>query len=174
MGYLSLKQTGSQKRGSVGTVRLHIFSRIIYVPVCTCLNVLHAWFGLGLTLYAVVVISTPNLHIREAMVTEILVGSNDDVIGVRTFFGVNFIAPSVVLTTGTFMNGKIWVGRSSMSAGRAGESASEGLTENLQTLGFETDRLKTGTPARVDIRSVDYSKLEAQPGDEEVSWIMIN
>lgn len=115
--------------------------------------------------------STPNLHIREAMVTEILVGENDDAIGVRTFFGVDFMAPSVVLTTGTFMNGKIWIGRSSMSAGRAGESASEGLTENLQKLGFETDRLKTGTPARVDIRSVDYSKLEAQPGDEEVGWI---
>jgi len=123
-------------------------------------------------LYAVIVISAPNLHIREAMVTDILVGSNDDVIGVRTFFGVDFIAPSVVLTTGTFMNGKIWVGRSSMSAGRAGESASEGLTENLQSLGFETDRLKTGTPARVDIRSVDFSKLDAQPGDEEVSRLI--
>lgn len=115
------------------------------------------------------VISTKNLHIREAMVTEILVGSNDDVIGVRTFFGVDFLAPSVVLTTGTFMNGKIWVGRSSMSAGRAGESASQGLTENLQSLGFETDRLKTGTPARVDIRTVDFSSMEAQPGDDEVN-----
>lgn len=119
----------------------------------------------------VVVISTKNLQIREAMVTEILVGNNDDVTGVRTFFGVDFIAPSVVLTTGTFMNGKIWVGRSSMSAGRAGESASEGLTENLQNFGFETDRLKTGTPARVDVRSVDFSVMEAQPGDEDVSWI---
>lgn len=102
------------------------------------------------------------------MVTEILVGSNDDVVGVRTFFGVDFLAPSVVLTTGTFMNGKIWVGRSSMSAGRAGETTSQGPTENLQGFGFETDRLKTGTPARVDIRSVDFTKLEAQPGDEEV------
>ena len=115
------------------------------------------------------VISTRNLHIREAMVTEILTGSNDDVIGVRTFFGVDFLAPSVVLTTGTFMNGKIWVGRSSMSAGRAGESASQGLTENLQNLGFETDRLKTGTPARVDIRTVNFSNMDAQPGDEEVN-----
>lgn len=114
--------------------------------------------------------NTKNLQIREAMVTEILVGNNDDVTGVRTFFGVDFIAPSVVLTTGTFMNGKIWVGRSSMSAGRAGESASEGLTENLQNFGFETDRLKTGTPARVDVRSVDFSVMEAQPGDEDVRW----
>ncbi|OAE24550.1 hypothetical protein AXG93_2415s1290 [Marchantia polymorpha subsp. ruderalis] len=121
-----------------------------------------------------VVESTKNLFIREAMVTEILVGSNDNVEGVRTFFGVNFYAPSVVLTTGTFMNGKIWVGRSSMIAGRAGESASTGLTENLQGFGFETDRLKTGTPARVDIRTVDYSKLERQPGDEEVRWFSVD
>ncbi|XP_058089823.1 uncharacterized protein LOC131236569 isoform X2 [Magnolia sinica] len=117
-----------------------------------------------------VVESTPNLSIREAMVTEILVGKNDNVEGVRTFFGVNFFAPSVILTTGTFMSGKIWVGRASMPAGRAGESASHGLTENLQHLGFETDRLKTGTPARVDYRSVDFSGLEPQYGDEEVGW----
>ncbi|KAH7365439.1 hypothetical protein KP509_18G028200 [Ceratopteris richardii] len=113
---------------------------------------------------------TENLHIREAMVTEIIVGKNDNVEGVKTFFGMNFYAPSVVLTTGTFMNGRIWVGRTSMPAGRAGESASHGLTEHLQELGFETERLKTGTPARVDIRTIDVSKLEAQPGDEEVRW----
>lgn len=102
------------------------------------------------------------------MVTEVLMGKNDDIQGVRTFFGMDFFAPSVVLTTGTFMSGKIWVGRTSMPAGRAGESASHGLTENLQSLGFETDRLKTGTPARVDCRSVDVSGLEPQYGDEEV------
>lgn len=112
--------------------------------------------------------STQNLSIREAMVTDILLGKNDDVEGVRTFFGMNFYAPSIVLTTGTFMSGKIWVGRTSMSAGRAGESASHGLTENLQRLGFATDRLKTGTPARVDSRTVDFSRLEPQHGDEEV------
>ncbi|XP_008781608.2 tRNA uridine 5-carboxymethylaminomethyl modification enzyme MnmG [Phoenix dactylifera] len=117
-----------------------------------------------------VVESTSNLFIREAMVTEILVGKNDNVEGVQTFFGMNFYAPSIVLTTGTFMSGKIWVGRTSMPAGRAGESASQGLTESLQHLGFETDRLKTGTPARVDYRSVDFSGLEPQHGDEEVSW----
>lgn len=102
------------------------------------------------------------------MVTEIMVGKNDNVEGVRTFFGMNFHAPSVVLTTGTFMSGKIWVGRASMPAGRAGESASVGLTENLQSMGFETDRLKTGTPARVDCRTVDFSGLEPQHGDAEV------
>lgn len=113
--------------------------------------------------------STENLSIREAMVTDILVGKNDNVEGVATFFGMNFYAPSVILTTGTFMSGKIWVGKKSMPAGRAGESASQGLTENLQKLGFETDRLKTGTPARVDRRTIDFSNLEAQHGDEEVS-----
>ncbi|XP_057550348.1 uncharacterized protein LOC130828397 [Amaranthus tricolor] len=117
-----------------------------------------------------VVENTDNLSIREAMVTDIIVGNNDNIEGVRTFFGMNFYAPSVVLTTGTFMSGKIWVGRTSMDAGRAGESASHGLTENLQLVGFETDRLKTGTPARVDIRTVDFSKLEPQRGDEKVSW----
>lgn len=102
------------------------------------------------------------------MVTDILVGKNDNVEGVRTFFGMNFYAPSVILTTGTFMSGVIWVGRASMPAGRAGESASTGITENLQCLGFETDRLKTGTPPRVDIRTVDFSALEPQHGDDEV------
>ncbi|RWW16071.1 hypothetical protein GW17_00020062 [Ensete ventricosum] len=106
------------------------------------------------------------------MVTNILVGKNDNVEGVSTFFGMDFYAPSVVLTTGTFMSGKIWVGRTSMPAGRAGESASHGLTESLQQLGFETDRLKTGTPARVDYRSVNFSGLEPQYGDEEVVTII--
>ncbi|KAG0469430.1 hypothetical protein HPP92_016130 [Vanilla planifolia] len=117
-----------------------------------------------------VIESTPNLFIREAMVTKVLVGKNDSVQGVHTLFGMNFYASSVVLTTGTFMSGKIWVGKASMDAGRAGESACSGLTESLQYLGFETDRLKTGTPARVDQRSVDFSGLEPQYGDEEVSW----
>eukprot|EP00271_Cylindrocystis_brebissonii_P003683 TRINITY_DN1492_c1_g2_i2.p1 TRINITY_DN1492_c1_g2~~TRINITY_DN1492_c1_g2_i2.p1 ORF type:complete len:940 (-),score=165.63 TRINITY_DN1492_c1_g2_i2:726-3545(-) len=117
-----------------------------------------------------VVESAPNLHIREAMVTEVIIGPNDRVAGVRTFFGVCFRASAVVLTTGTFMSGRIWVGRKSMPAGRAGEGASEGLTENLQKLGFETERLKTGTPARVDTRTIDYSNLEEQAGDEETRW----
>lgn len=102
------------------------------------------------------------------MVTDLLLGKNDNVEGVCTFFGMNFYASAVILTTGTFMSGKIWVGRTSMPAGRAGESASHGLTENLQRLGFEIDRLKTGTPARVDCRTVDFSTLEPQHGDDEV------
>ena len=111
-----------------------------------------------------------NLTIREGMVTDLILGKNDEVIGVETYFGVAFQSPAVVLTTGTFLGGIIWVGNKSMSAGRAGEFAAVGLTETLNKLGFETGRLKTGTPARVDKRSVNYSKMEPQPGDEEVSW----
>ncbi|GBF99077.1 tRNA uridine 5-carboxymethylaminomethyl modification enzyme [Raphidocelis subcapitata] len=113
---------------------------------------------------------TPGLDIREGMAVGLEVGPNDEVAGVRTYWGLTFRAPAVVLTTGTFMNGRIWVGRASMPAGRAGEAPSSGLTEALAALGFETDRLKTGTPARVDARTVDFSGLEAQPGEEEERW----
>lgn len=111
-----------------------------------------------------------NLTIREGMVTDLVLGANDEVIGIQTYFGVAFQCKSVVLTTGTFLGGVIWVGNKSMPAGRAGEFAAVGLTETLNRLGFETGRLKTGTPARVDRRSVDYTHLELQPGDEEVRW----
>ena len=111
-----------------------------------------------------------NLSIREAMVTDLVLGANDDVIGVQTYFDVAFECKAVVLTTGTFLGGRIWVGNKSMAAGRAGEFAAEGLTETLQRLGFETGRLKTGTPARVDKRTVDYSKMTPQPGDDNVRW----
>jgi len=111
--------------------------------------------------------ATPNLDIREGMVVGLEVGANDEVTGVRTYWGLVFRAPAVVLTTGTFMNGRIWVGRASMPAGRAGEAPSTGLTEALVALGFETDRLKTGTPARVDARTVNFTGLEAQPGEEQ-------
>ncbi len=111
-----------------------------------------------------------NLSIREAMATDLVLGANDDVIGVETYFGVAFGCKALILTTGTFLGGKIWVGNKSMPAGRAGEFAAEGLTQTLNRLGFETGRLKTGTPARVDKRSVDYSKMTIQPGDEEVRW----
>lgn len=111
-----------------------------------------------------------NLTIRESMVVDLVLGANDEVVGVETYFGVAFACKALVLTTGTFLGGKIWVGNKSMPAGRAGEFAAEGLTETLNQLGFETGRLKTGTPARVDKRSLDYSKLEPQLGDEEVRW----
>lgn len=111
-----------------------------------------------------------NLSIREAMATDLVLNQNNEVIGVETYFGVAFGCKAVILTTGTFLGGKIWVGNKSMAAGRAGEFAAVGLTETLQRLGFETGRLKTGTPARVDKRSVDYSKMEPQPGDTDVRW----
>jgi tRNA uridine 5-carboxymethylaminomethyl modification enzyme len=111
-----------------------------------------------------------NLTIREGMVTDLILDANDEIIGLETYFGVSFHCKAVILTTGTFLGGKIWVGNKSMAAGRAGEFAAEGLTQTLNRLGFETGRLKTGTPARVDKRSVDYSKMELQPGDEAVRW----
>lgn len=113
---------------------------------------------------------TPNLSLREGMAVGLDLGPNDEVQGVETFFGLTFRCRAAVLTTGTFMNGRIWIGRHSMPAGRAGESPSEGLTEALLSYGFETDRLKTGTPARVDSRSVDFTNLEAQHGDKQVKW----
>ncbi|WP_341530932.1 tRNA uridine-5-carboxymethylaminomethyl(34) synthesis enzyme MnmG [Nostoc sp. UHCC 0302] len=111
-----------------------------------------------------------NLTIREGMATDLVLGANDEIIGVETYFGMAFQCKAVILTTGTFLGGKIWVGNKSMPAGRAGEFAAEGLTQTLNRLGFETGRLKTGTPARVDKRSVDYSKMLIQPGDEDVRW----
>ena len=119
---------------------------------------------------------TPNLHLREAMVTGLVVEGDPTaspgsrapaarVVGVRTYFGSAYGAGAVILTTGTFLGGRIWVGDRSMPAGRAGEQASEGLTEALRELGFVTDRLKTGTPARVDRRSLDLDRLEEQPSD---------
>ena len=111
-----------------------------------------------------------NLTIREGMVTDLILNDSNEVIGLETYFGVSFHCKAVILTTGTFLGGKIWVGNKSMAAGRAGEFAAEGLTQTLNRLGFETGRLKTGTPARVDKRSVDYSQMEIQPGDEAVRW----
>lgn len=117
-----------------------------------------------------IVENEPNLSLREGMVTDLVLGKNDEVIGIQTYFGTCFKCKAVILTTGTFLDGKIWIGGKSMSAGRAGEFAAIGLTETLNDLGFETGRLKTGTPARVDKRSVDYSKMEVQPPDDEVRW----
>ncbi|NDJ17444.1 tRNA uridine-5-carboxymethylaminomethyl(34) synthesis enzyme MnmG [Myxacorys almedinensis] len=122
------------------------------------------------TLMKTIVENQEHLTIREGMATDLILGANDEVIGVQTYFGVAFQCNAVVLTTGTFLGGKIWVGNTSMAAGRAGEFAAVGLTETLNRLGFETGRLKTGTPARVDRRSVDFNRLEPQPGDPDLRW----
>jgi tRNA uridine 5-carboxymethylaminomethyl modification enzyme len=111
-----------------------------------------------------------NLEIREGMVYDLALGPNGEVVGVETYFGGAFRARAVVLTTGTFLGGTIWVGNKSMPAGRAGEPASFGLTETLQRMGFETGRLKTGTPPRVDGRTIDYTVMEPQPSDPEDHW----
>ncbi len=111
-----------------------------------------------------------NLTLREGMATDLILGSNDEVVGVQTYFGVAFRCKTVILTTGTFLGGVIWVGDKSMAAGRAGEFAATGLTETLNRLGFETGRLKTGTPARVDRRSINFDVLEKQPSDREPRW----
>ena len=114
---------------------------------------------------------TPNLALREAMVTDLDVEGDPNqrgsarITGIRTYFGSFYAAETVILTTGTFLGGRIWVGHQSMPAGRAGEQAAEGLTEALRNLGFQTDRLKTGTPARVDRRSIAHDQLEEQPSD---------
>jgi len=117
-----------------------------------------------------VVENQENLTLREGMATDLVLGANDEIIGLETYFGTAFGCKAVILTTGTFLNGTIWVGKKSLSAGRAGEPAAIGMSETLNRLGFETSRLKTGTPARVDKRSVDYSQLEDQPGDVDVRW----
>ncbi|MBD2627001.1 tRNA uridine-5-carboxymethylaminomethyl(34) synthesis enzyme MnmG [Trichormus variabilis] len=122
------------------------------------------------TVMKTIVENQENLTIREGMATDLVLGANDEIIGIQTYFGMAFQCKALIITTGTFLGGKIWVGNKSMAAGRAGEFAAEGLTETLNRLGFETGRLKTGTPARVDRRSADYSKMEIQPGDKEVRW----
>jgi tRNA uridine 5-carboxymethylaminomethyl modification enzyme len=112
---------------------------------------------------------TPNLALREAMVTGLELegtpGEDAHISGIRTYFGSTYAAPAVILTAGTFLGGQIWVGSQSMSAGRAGEQAAVGLSEALEALGFQMGRLKTGTPARVDRRSIALDQLEEQPSD---------
>ena len=109
---------------------------------------------------------TPNLDFYQEMVSGI-VTKNGKLIGIRTSLGIEIKSKSVVLTNGTFLNGLIHIGEKQFGGGRAGESASFGITEDLIKLGFESGRMKTGTPPRVDGRSLDYSKMEEQWGDED-------
>jgi len=110
------------------------------------------------------------ITIREGMAHDLVVDREGKVQGITTFFGAKFQSRAVVLTTGTFLGGTIWVGAKSMPAGRAGELPSFGLTDTLRSLGLYTSRLKTGTPARVDSRTVDFSRMEPQPSDEDDHW----
>jgi len=110
---------------------------------------------------------TPNVDIWQEMVRGLLV-KDGRCIGVVTGLGIEFLAKAVVLTNGTFLNGIIHIGEKQFGGGRAGEGAANGITEQLVELGFQSGRMKTGTPPRVDGRSLDYSKMEEQPGDEEI------
>lgn len=108
---------------------------------------------------------TPNLDFWQDMVSSLIV-EDGYARGVITSMGVSIRAKAVVLTNGTFLNGKIHIGEKNFGGGRTGEKAATGITEQLVELGFEAGRMKTGTPPRVDGRSLDYSKMEEQPGDE--------
>ena len=109
---------------------------------------------------------TPNIDFWQEMVTGIIV-ENNRVVGIETGMGLKIKAKAVVLTNGTFLNGIIHIGEKQFGGGRSGERASKGITEQLVSLGFESGRMKTGTPPRVDGRSLDYSKMEEQAGDEQ-------
>ena len=109
--------------------------------------------------------NTPNLDFYQEMVAGLL-SENGKITGIKTSLGMEIKAKSVVLTNGTFLNGLIHIGEKQFGGGRAGESASFGITEDLVQLGFESGRMKTGTPPRVDGRSLDFSKMSEQPGDD--------
>jgi tRNA uridine 5-carboxymethylaminomethyl modification enzyme len=111
-----------------------------------------------------IVENQPNLHLFQQAVDDLLV-EGDRVVGVRTQMGLSFSARAVVLTSGTFLAGKIHIGLSNHAGGRAGDPPSIALSQRLRELPFRVDRLKTGTPPRIDARSIDFSKMEAQPGD---------
>ena len=108
---------------------------------------------------------TSNLDFYQDMVNSLLF-EDDKIVGVRTSLGIEIKAKTVIITAGTFLNGQIHIGDKTFGGGRAGESASTGITEDLVKMGFEAGRMKTGTPPRVDGRSLDYSKMIEQPGDE--------
>jgi tRNA uridine 5-carboxymethylaminomethyl modification enzyme len=111
---------------------------------------------------------TPNIDFWQEMVKEIIV-ERGRVVGVKTSLGLEIKGKAVVLTNGTFLNGKIHIGDKNFGGGRTAEKAATGITEQLISLGFESGRMKTGTPPRVDGRSLDYSKMEEQKGDENPS-----
>ncbi len=129
--------------------------------------------------------STENLSIKEAMITDFDIEEissfegNCKIIkkrikGVKTFFGSHYSAKAVIITAGTFLEGKIWIGNQSMSAGRSGEQAARGLTECLHKIGIKTERLKTGTPARVDKNSINFKELVKQPSTDSDRYFSLD
>lgn len=113
--------------------------------------------------------NTDNIYLKQCCITELLV-KDDTIYGAVDEYGIEYTARAVVLTTGTSLEGKIWVGLRSYSAGRLGEKAAIGLSKSLNNLGIQTKKLKTGTPSRVDKRTIDYSKMTIQPGDAELNF----
>ena len=118
--------------------------------------------------------NTENLTLKEAMITDLEVeeiietygtkkNTKKKIKGVKTFFGSSYSAKAIIITAGTFLEGRIWIGNKSMSAGRSGEQAATGLTDCLHNIGIKTERLKTGTPARVDKKSINFDVLDIQP-----------
>ena len=113
--------------------------------------------------------STENIYLKQCCITEIKV-ENGEITGAIDEFGIEYQTRAIVLTTGTSLEGRIFVGLQSYSAGRLGEKAAIGLSESLRQHGIQTKKLKTGTPCRVDKRTIDYSKMTIQPGDEELNF----
>lgn len=112
--------------------------------------------------------NTPNLQVIQGMVTDILVDENNKIKGIKTKEGVEYKSKTVIIATGTFMRGLIHIGETHFSGGRMGELSSEELPESLEKIGIKLGRFKTGTPPRIDARTIDYSKTEEQPGDKEL------
>jgi len=113
--------------------------------------------------------SLPGVTLRQGMVNKFIV-ENNRIAGIELAFGDRIQTAAVVLCAGTFLEGTIWIGRETMPAGRAGEFPAVGLSANMQALGFRTERLKTGTPPRLDGRTIDYSKLPLVPGDDQLQF----
>lgn len=110
--------------------------------------------------------ATEHLQLWQDMVTELIV-KDGEIEGIKTLLGIEMHAKAVILTNGTFLNGLLHFGKAQIKGGRTSEPASYGLTEQLASLGFKTDRMKTGTPARIDKRSIDFSQMVEQPGDDD-------
>ena len=113
--------------------------------------------------------SEENLKLKQCTMTELLV-ENNEVTGLKDEFGQEYLAPCVILTTGTSLEAKIWVGLQYFEFGRLGEASAKGLSPSLKKLGFKIGRLKTGTPARVDARTIDFDKMIIQTGDKTPSF----
>lgn len=111
----------------------------------------------------------PNVYLKQCCIIDLII-KEEKIKGAVDQYGIEYFAPTVILTTGTSLNGRIFVGLQSYPAGRLGEMPALGLSDCLKNLGFNVKKLKTGTPARVDSRTIDYSKMTIQPGDEELNF----